>query len=856
MGEVYVARDSRLSRNVALKILPSGLPTDATRRRRFVQEARSASALNHPNIVTIHDFGTVDGISYIVSELVDGESLRTLIQREPLPIGKLLDLATQIAEGLAAAHEAGIVHRDLKPENIMVTPSGRIKILDFGLAKPIRRDDSEPLAEGEFNGSTFDGTEPGLILGTIGYMSPEQARGAPVSYQSDQFSFGAMLHEMATGQQAFRRETPMQTLLAIADVDQTPFTPGPVAFRMLVQKCLSKDPAARFASTAEIAERLRKLRDELRGSATPDKAPIRRIRVPKPPRAVWVPAVAGLLVFGAGFSAAVFGLNHRSVDLSKYEFTPLGSGTVDVFPAIAPGGKVVAYAEDQDGRFQIFTRTIGALPATELTTAVDDCLNPFWSSDGTRVFYVSQGFLWSVSALGGTPELLFENVSAAAQSRDGKTFALVRANGTTGNSYSIWTAEAGAQPKKFDRAPFHDRAFPAPADLHFSPDGKELALSITGWDGRPEFWLIPWPQGAARQVATGESNPSRARMFSWMPDSRRIVYSDSANLWMADTKTGEAHQFTAATGRQQWPDVSPDGGEIAFSSVEQARDIVQIPLDGQAKTITAPGMSPAYSPARSEYAYVGTRTGSPEIWLRDSQSGWERAVVSAKDFKDPTSSISDVSFSPDGRRIAYARAGSGPEAIWLSTRNGGPPVRLAQEQARAFQRGPAWSPDGNWIVYESAHSGKPVILKARVGGGAAPTVIKTDGGADPIWSPKDDWIASLDPNGGLLLTSIDGAQTRHLGDGAWLCAVWAKDGAVIYGIREADRQVALASIDALSGRQQIVRTIDFDPALISYAASLGDRPIRGASISPDGRTFATSVLRVKSSLWTLKGFPH
>lgn len=300
MGEVYVAHDSRLSRNVALKILASGTPTDAIRQKRFIQEARSASALNHPNIVTIHDFGTVDGISYIVSELVEGEPLRKLIQQGPLPLGKLLDLAIQIADGLAAAHASGIVHRDLKPENIMVAPDGRIKILDFGLAKPIQRDGSDSASSSEFNGSTFDGTEPGLILGTIGYMSPEQARGAPVSFQSDQFSLGAMLHEMATGQQAFRRETPMQTLLAIADMDQTPFTPGPVAFRMLVQKCLSKDPAARFASTAEITERLRKLRDEVRGGEPAARPAIRRVHVPTVPRAVWIPLIACLLFFGAG----------------------------------------------------------------------------------------------------------------------------------------------------------------------------------------------------------------------------------------------------------------------------------------------------------------------------------------------------------------------------------------------------------------------------------------------------------------------------------------------------------------------------------------------------------------------------
>src|SRR5581483_4505666 len=269
MGEVYRARDTRLDRNIALKIISEECLTDTSRRRRFVQEARSASALNHPNIVVVHDFGTHDGISYIASELVEGTSLRDVIRRGPLPMPQLLDIAIQIAEGLASAHQSGIVHRDLKPENIMITPDGRVKILDFGLAKPVVECDPEATSAGV--GRTLDGmvTEPGLIVGTVGYMSPEQARGMPVSFTSDQFSFGLVLHEMATGQQAFRRETPMQTLLAIANAEQPPFTPGPVSFRLLVERCLRPDPEKRFEETREIAERLRKIRDELTAKPPP-----------------------------------------------------------------------------------------------------------------------------------------------------------------------------------------------------------------------------------------------------------------------------------------------------------------------------------------------------------------------------------------------------------------------------------------------------------------------------------------------------------------------------------------------------------------------------------------------------------
>jgi serine/threonine protein kinase len=264
MGQVYLARDSRLNRNVAIKVITAESGADEAKRRRFAQEARAASSLNHPNIVTVHDFGTDDGVSYIVSELVEGESLRAIIKRGSLALRQLVEIAIQIAEGLSAAHDAGIVHRDLKPENIVLTRDGRVKLLDFGLAKPFIEDHLEGAT---LSGDTLDeaigGTEPGLILGTVGYMSPEQARGAAVGPQSDQFSLGILLHEMATGHQAFRGATPMETLIQIANIERPPFTPGPVAFRMPVERCLARDPEKRFAKTSEIIGRLNRIREQL-----------------------------------------------------------------------------------------------------------------------------------------------------------------------------------------------------------------------------------------------------------------------------------------------------------------------------------------------------------------------------------------------------------------------------------------------------------------------------------------------------------------------------------------------------------------------------------------------------------------
>ena len=391
MGQVYLARDSRLNRNVAIKVITAESGADEVKRRRFTQEARAASSLNHPNIVTVHDFGTEDGMSYIVSELVEGESLRAIIKRGPLALGQLVEVAIQIAEGLSAAHEAGIVHRDLKPENIMLTRDGRVKLLDFGLAKPFIEDHLEGAT---LSGDTLDeaigGTEPGLILGTVGYMSPEQARGAAVGPQSDQFSLGILLHEMATGRQAFRGATPMETLIQIANIERPPFTPGPVSFRMLVDRSLARDPEKRFAKTSEITERLNRIREQLPQAepkaACPAAAAVReRWWKRVSPRMIAV-ALSTLALIALAAAAAWRYLTPGLADPLSYKFTALTAQSgVELFPQWSPNGRLLAYSAEWKGVLQVFTRSPQSALFTQVTRAALDCLFPFWSADGTRI---------------------------------------------------------------------------------------------------------------------------------------------------------------------------------------------------------------------------------------------------------------------------------------------------------------------------------------------------------------------------------------------------------------------------------------------------------------------------------------
>ena len=290
MGEVYRARDMRLGREVAIKVLPHELTNDRDRLARFEREARSASALNHRNIVTIHDFGSRDGETWLVMELIRGESLRAIIAHGPLPLKKLLSIATGVADGLAAAHAAGIVHRDLKPENVMITSDGTAKILDFGLVKNVAG-----MADVTNSPTEMQVSHSGTILGTAAYMSPEQARGQEVDFRTDQFSLGLILNEMATGKHPFRRATGVETLAAILNDDPPALTGEfPEAFVWIVERCLAKNPAERYGSTSDLAHELQHVRD--RGASA--ILATRDVRIARAKR-TWWPLVVGALAIAA-----------------------------------------------------------------------------------------------------------------------------------------------------------------------------------------------------------------------------------------------------------------------------------------------------------------------------------------------------------------------------------------------------------------------------------------------------------------------------------------------------------------------------------------------------------------------------
>jgi len=598
MGKVYRARDPRLERHVALKIISPEAIGNPHRQRRFVQEARSASALNHPNILVVYDIGTESGMQYIVSELVEGENLRKILDRgRPMPLRKFLDIATQIAAGLAAAHEAGIIHRDIKPENVMITSDNRVKLLDFGLAKAVI---PETGGEADATKSAFI-TRAGVIMGTASYMSPEQARGEEVDFRTDQFSFGLVLYEMATGKTAFQRESTVQTLSAIITDEPEPIAllnaKLPNAIRWQIERCLSKDRKERYGATIDLYHELRDFRNHLSETSSIETARRTGSIVSRGLRRRLVQIAAVGLIFLGGILTALLFAPQSGPNPASYRFTPVEtSGSESDW---SPDGKSIVYAADVNGVTQIFTRNFETLVPVQLTHAKTNCVQPFWSPDGTRIYYTewreqhtSRSDLWIVSIAGGSPVLVQKGILTASISPDGKTLLSLRNSEKDQFFILSKSSPVTAQPEPYGN-PILDKKKIVTGRLQFSPDGKKVAAILDVYGTGAEFWLIDYFSGQAKQIF--KSNTDYIESLSWMPDNRHAVASGSMfqsqrtepHLWLLDIDREKATNLTSGINIEASPAVDPHGKRILFSITEAQHDIVEIPLHLQFRVMDA-----------------------------------------------------------------------------------------------------------------------------------------------------------------------------------------------------------------------------------------------------------------------------
>jgi Tol biopolymer transport system component len=859
MGAVYRARDPRLNRDVAIKVLARA-GADPARQRRLLDEAQAASALNHPNIVTVYDVGTHDGTPFIVSELIEGASLREIVARAPLTIREVLDLGVQMAEGLAAAHQAGIVHRDFKPENVIVTRDGRVKILDFGLALVGMRDSVADDRVDVTVTATF------AIAGTVPYMSPEQARGATVDYRTDQFALGLTLYEMVTGRRAFNAETSAQILAAIIEDDPEPIAklnarvPAPV--RWVIERCLAKDPRQRYDATGDLTRELRTLRDRLAeftvSTEIVTRTPRRRGRAMLALAALAATAAVGVLVGKASGAAGT--------SLDRYRFTPIATDAgYQGSPAWSPDGKTLAYIAEVDGVLQVFTRAPGSPARAQVTHGRFDCSDPFWSPDGTRLYYISRARdrdgLWSISAAGGEPEFVMENVIRAALSPDSKTLAFLRESATFGH-VSLWlSSPPGSAPVAYTRPPFTVERSYTGGTVHFSPDGSKLGLWVNrlGTEEAAEFWVLPMGSAAPRLVPSPVADlVGFSPRFSWLPDSRRVVSAlpsprPGVHLWLMDTERAGAQLLTSTGGLENDPTVSPDGQRLALTLQQADYDLYQLSIDHPSPSAVLATsrneMDPAWSESGAAMAFTTDRAGRDEIWLRSQKGDWERPLVTPPDFgESQTYLLSAPAFSPDGQRIAYNRTGPEGARVWITPVVGGPPMQLAPGEF-FHQDWPSWSPDGASIGYVQGLRGDWSLMKMRVGARTPAEVVTTDILPEsPVqWAPSGTWIA-YNARDGLSLVSTDGKSRRVLHEETWMAFAWSADSQRVYGIRASDdaTHLTFTSIEIRSGAEHVLGP-NFMPLPVSA------QPVRGFTrMSPTA--FLASIVQVRSDVWLLQGF--
>lgn len=857
MGEVYRAHDARLARDVAIKVLRPEALSDRDHQRRFATEARAASALNHPNLLTVYDVGMHDGVPYIVSEFVDGETLARLLAKGPLPVRKVLDIGIQVAGGLAAAHAAGIVHRDLKPANLMITRDGFAKILDFGLAKSIH-------PQASLAGATPAAAEtlPGYIVGTATYMSPEQVKGEPLDHRTDQFSFGLVLWEMLTGKPAFARGSAMSTMAAIVDEQPKPLTepvPGlPAPFRWCIERCLEKDREGRYASTADLHRELQILRARLEESSS--AAQLALPTRPARKRRLLVPALLAVVALVAGaLLAAAFSVPSAALDMAAYHIHPVATtGDFARSPAWSPDGSSLAYTAVVKGVRQVFVHELNSPMAGQVTKCAEDCECPFWSPDGTHIFFLQPGAagtdLYSIGATGGSPELVQRNVSAAALTPDGKSIAFLRGDGDPSGkeALSLWVFSLnGAAPRRITTRPFDSSRYQG-GHLAFSPDSRRLGAWLSRSDGASELWLLSWPDATAVQ-----SFPiaEQAYPFSWMPGSREIVFggavpgSMGADLQLFDSRSGRIRPLSAMTKDAVEASASPDGRRIAFVASQDDFDLLSVPLDGSATArlhgTNRSEFDPTWAPGGDQLAYSTDRTGSSQIWVRSIQDGWERPMVTEKDFgRSWIAAFREPNFSPDGRRITYSVAGSTGHAIYISSVAGGKPVRLSADSAD--ERSPSWNGEGSWIAYLRNAGGSWQLVKAPSGGGSRPVVLREGClPSHPKWNRSNShWIACLTREG-LILVSEDGKETLPLSRDPWQVFGWGRSGQSIYGVKRlADGRRMIATLDITTRAEKLLGELQFPPAV----------ELRGFSLSRDGKSFATSASQPSGDLWVVEGF--
>ena len=775
MGEVYRARDTRLGREVAVKVLSESFTRDPERLRRFEQEARAVAALNHPNILGLYDIGSQNGSPFLVSELLEGSSLREMLRGGPLSSRKAGDYAVQIASGLAAAHEKGIVHRDLKPENLFITKDGRAKILDFGLAKlaPAAPSGSEGLTV------TSSPTVAGVVMGTAGYMSPEQVRGDVVDHRTDIFAFGSVLFEMISGQRAFHRETSAETMTAILkedppDLSDTTALVSPALDR-IVRRCLEKRPEQRFQSAQDLAFAL----GALTGT---DASGAARAKVePRPARRRLWPAVAAILLL---LIAVIWLAVHRAPAARRMQFELAVPGEVSQV-SLSVDGEMLTFVspDDKTGASAIFVQRVGAPTAHELQ-GTEGASFPFWSPDDSYIAYFAKGKLMKVAAKGGPPQLL-ANAAEARGGSWGTKNVIVYTPDAQGGIWRVNADGSGAAPLTTLGKDEQSHRWPV-----FLPDGNRFL-----------FW-------AGNFVNSRDDRVSGIYAASLDSTQKTLVFLARSNVGIADGQI-----FYADEKRQ-----------LVSSAFDSSRGTVS----GEAHVVAESlgflpsiiwGAFTASANGNLVYSAGGQATVSALVWV--DRSGKELGRVG------DTGTLANPNLSPDGKRLTLDVADSklNNVDVWLENLQGGSSTRFTFGESTEDVDG-VWSRDGSLIAYRSVGVHVKVLLKAVSGLEPEKTLYTGDLAADLLpnsWTLDDKQILCTmfipNPTGdrvtGLFLVPATGGVPDPLFEtkGAEKNGQISPDGKwVAYASNESgDWEVYVTTFPAAAGKWQISRNGGAEP---------------------------------------------
>jgi serine/threonine protein kinase len=842
MGQVYRARDARLGREVAIKVLSQEFSGDADRRKRFEQEARAASALNHSNIVTIHEIGTSGDTIFIAMELVDGKTLREVLHGEPLSTKRLLDLAYQMADAVAKAHSAGIVHRDLKPENVMVTKDGAVKVLDFGLAK-LLKEQSDQVS----NAPTAQATQAGTVLGTVGYMSPEQASGKPLDFRTDQFSLGSIFYEMATGKRAFQRGTTAETLTAIIREDTEPISavngtvPGP--FRWIVERCLQKDPDERYASTRDLARDVRSVREHLSEASVTGEVSGARIAAAAPPRRRGIlrpvlTAIALLAALGAGM------LLERRIGRTttpSYQQITFGSGTIRT-ARFAPDGQTIVYSASWDGTpLKLSLKHPSSpdslpleLPSANLLSISPSGEMAIATDCKSNHPGVCAGRLARAALTGGSPRDVAEGIQEADWAPDGATMMVVRDVGGKSRiemplgkilyETSGHVSYARLSPKG-DRVAFLDHPF------SLDDAGTVAVIDLTG----------------KKTTLTGKWASEGG--LAWSPKGDEVWFTATEaganrSLYGVDL-SGKLRVVTRVPGGLKLHDVAKSGRVLL------TRESPRVGILGMLA-----GDTREHDMSFLDYSFAADIAPDASVLLFDEEGeagGANYTVFVRKSDHSPVVRLGEgnaMAISPDGKWALSMSPAPNSPFVLLPTGTG--EHKTIQTQGLSPEQAAAWLPDSGTVVFAAQEAGHRTRLYVQAVDAQKAKPVTPEGIVVALpgfaVSPDGKWVAGIQSDGKGGLFPVDGGPTRTFAgvDPGEFPLRFSPDGKTLYLWKRGEVPARVTRLEIESGRREPFKSlIPADPA--------GVERISNVVVTPDGKGYAYCYTRLLSDLFVVEG---